>query len=322
MNTTNLTRADRIALAKQYHADGAIIQNAWSCEDEAGRHLVCALAAFGKPGEINGAGDCPADVMPAWLAQLVPSIDDGIAADQVLWFSGALIERAERWHVLSDAAWDRIRTGFLIAGVRRAVEAASAVHKDNAPSYWPKVTAATEQVCTALETGTGLAEAKAAAYAAADAARAAAYAAADAAADAAAYAARAAAYAAADAARAAAYAAADAAAYAARAAAYAAADAAAYAARAAAYAAADAAAYAARAAAYAEAYAARAAAYAAADAAAYAARAAAYAEAYAARAAAYAARAAAYAAWKAIAETLFALIDTELLSAEGGADHA
>ena len=224
--STTLTRADRIALARKYHAAGAIIQGAWQRENN-GRDLVCALAAFGEPGEINGTSDCPADLMPQWLAELVPAIDDGITEDQVPWFSGALIDRAERWHILNDAAWKRIHTGILIASVRRAIQAASTVHQANPPEYWPKVAAACEQVCTALQTGEGLAAAYAAAYAAAaDAA----------AADAAAYAAPYAARAAACAARAVAYAAraaadvADAAEDAARAAAEAA-DAAAYAAR-------------------------------------------------------------------------------------------
>jgi len=156
-----LTIADRIALARGYHAAGTITQNTWRTQDEQGRELVCALAAFGP--DINGSGDCPADLMPPWMASLVPAIDDGIAKDQVLWFSGELIDRAARWHALDDAAWDRIQTGLLIAGVRQAISAASAVHQDNPPEYWPGVVAACDQVCTALQTGTGLEEAKAAA---------------------------------------------------------------------------------------------------------------------------------------------------------------
>ena len=238
-DTKVLTRDDRIALARQYHAGNSIIQGAWQSEKD-GRNLVCALAAFGPPGEINRASDCPADLMPQWLAELVPAIDDGIAEDQVPWFSGALIDRAERWHILNDAAWKRIHTGILVAGVRQAIAAAGTVHQTNPPEYWPQVTAACEQVCTALGTGDGLPEAEKAADAARAAANAA-YVAADAAARAAAYAADEAnaAYAAraARAARAAAYTTARAAA---RAAAYVAVDAA----YAAAYAAARAAAYA------------------------------------------------------------------------------
>ena len=162
-----LTLADRLALADAAHSEGRIIQNSWRKQAD-GRELVCALAAFGP--DINSASDCPADLMPTWLAHLVPAIDDGVAPAQVPWFSGALIARAHRWHVLDDAAWERIRIGFLIAGIKQAIAAASAVHQDNPPAYWPQVTSACDQVCAALQTGQGLKEAEAAAEAAAVAA--------------------------------------------------------------------------------------------------------------------------------------------------------
>ena len=196
-----LTREDRIALARDYHARGSIIQNSWHSTASDGRDLVCALAAFGEPGEISGTEDCPADLMPGWLAHLVPALDDGIAASEVTWFSGALIDRAAQWHRLDDAGWERIRTGVLIAGVRRAIEAATEVQQGEPPEYWSQVTAACDQVCTALQTGVGLPEARAAARAAEAAAWAAARAAW--AAEAAAWAAEAAAWAAEAAARAA-----------------------------------------------------------------------------------------------------------------------
>uniref|UniRef100_UPI002620A265 hypothetical protein n=1 Tax=Novosphingobium sp. TaxID=1874826 RepID=UPI002620A265 len=183
----NLTITDRINLARKYHADGAIIQGKWRMNAASGRELVCALAAFGP--DINASGDCPADLMPLWLAALVPAIDDGIAPHRVAWFSGELIERAARWHVLDAAAWSRINTGFLVATVEQAMAHATKAHQGQpAPDYWPKVTAACEQVCAALKSGRGLAEAAAAAEAAEAAARAA-----EAAARAAAWAARAAA---------------------------------------------------------------------------------------------------------------------------------
>jgi hypothetical protein len=193
-NRKTLTREERITLARRYHADGAITQKTWRKQGKNGRELVCALAAFGP--EINSADSCPADLMPQWLAELVPHIDDGIAEDQVMWFSGALIDRAARWQVLDDAAWGRVRIGLLIVIVRQAIDAASTLHQSNPPAYWTQVTSAAKQVCEALQTGVGLD----AAYAAADAARAAAYVAADAARAAANAAARAAANAAADAA--------------------------------------------------------------------------------------------------------------------------
>lgn len=163
-----LTIAQRIEMARAAHAEGRIIQNQWRHPQD-GRELVCALAAFGP--DINSAADCPADLMPQWLAALVPNIDDGIAASEVPWFSGALIERASRWYALDDAAWERIRTGFMVAAIRQALASAEPVQPSPAPGYWQTVVDACNGVIAALEEGGDLKNAAAyAAYAAADAA--------------------------------------------------------------------------------------------------------------------------------------------------------
>jgi hypothetical protein len=164
----NLSPLARIELAEKAHAEGRIIQGSWR-RNAGGHELVCALAAFGP--DINSAGDCPADLMPHWLASLVPTLDDGIAKNEVPWFSGELISRARRWHVLDDAAWDRIRTGFMIAGIKQALASAEPVQPDPKPAYWQEVVDACNGVIAALETGRGLsAAARWAAAAAAEAA--------------------------------------------------------------------------------------------------------------------------------------------------------
>ena len=104
---------------------------------------------------------------PPWMHHLLHAINDGIDADQVPWFSGAMINSAARWHVLDDASWERIHTKILIAGVRQAIASASTLHQVNPPKYWPQVMAACEQARTALETGERLPEAEKAAKAAA-----------------------------------------------------------------------------------------------------------------------------------------------------------
>lgn len=170
----SLTITDRIALAQKAHAEGRIIQHDWNRTDERGRHLVCALAAFGD-GDIDSASKCPAELMPSWVAHLVPRLDDGIAADQVSWFFGNLLDRVQRWHALDEAAWDRIRTGFMIFAIEDAVKRAESVQPDPRPAYWQKVAGACAGVVTALKSGEGLAEARKAARWAAAAAEAAAY---------------------------------------------------------------------------------------------------------------------------------------------------
>ncbi|UNK79763.1 hypothetical protein MNQ96_01320 [Sphingopyxis granuli] len=166
-----LTVQQRIDMAARAHAEGRIIQGAWrkgGDRDGGGRELVCALAAFGP--DINDASNCPADLMPRWLAHLVPRLDDGIRHKDVPWFSGELIARARRWHELDTDAWDRIRTGFMVFAVEDAVRTAEAVQPSPKPDYWQKVADACAGVVTALKSGEGLAEARAEAAAAAAAA--------------------------------------------------------------------------------------------------------------------------------------------------------
>lgn len=106
-----LTRDERIAMAEKALAEGRVIQRRWRDDDEQGRELVCALAAFGP--DINTEYlFCPADLMPNWLAESVPGLDDGLAAKEVPHFMRGLIDRARQWHRLNDAAWGRIRVKY------------------------------------------------------------------------------------------------------------------------------------------------------------------------------------------------------------------
>lgn len=148
-----LTIQDRIALAREALSEGRIIQGEWHRSPPGdGKELVCALAAFGEPGEINSPRDCPAELMPEWLAGLVPTLDDGIAETDVPWFVGELVRCAERWHVLDAAAWERVRTGFQIACIRQAVASAEPAQPDPRPAYWQQVVDACEGMIRGLYT--------------------------------------------------------------------------------------------------------------------------------------------------------------------------
>jgi hypothetical protein len=60
----------------RYHAaltGNALVQGAWNTEQD-GRHVACALGVLGP--NVSGTGDCPATVMPRWLAQMVPWLFD------------------------------------------------------------------------------------------------------------------------------------------------------------------------------------------------------------------------------------------------------
>lgn len=130
--------------------------------------------------------------MPEWLAHTTVTLFDGQNKGAALAWAERYGGLMARWHVLTPDAWTRCEIAFKIACVRSAIASAEPVCKGK--DYWPKVTAAAQQVCDALEGNGDLKAAAAAANAAANAANAAAYAAAAAAnasANAAAYAANA-----------------------------------------------------------------------------------------------------------------------------------
>ena len=160
--TDILSREQRIDMAEIALKEGRISQGFWRKNGNDGREMVCALAAFGP--DINGSYDCPADLMPEWLAKLVPGIDDGIKLADVPWFAGCLIERARKWEKLDADAWKRIHTGFRIAVIKQALASAETAQPDPAPAYWTQVKDACAQVIDALETDGDLNAARDAAY--------------------------------------------------------------------------------------------------------------------------------------------------------------
>ena len=162
-----LTIEQRIEEAAEHVARGEIIQGEWREVGEDGRELVCALAAFGS--DINAPEDCPANLMPQWMAGLVPELDDGIAAADVLWFAGELVQRARRWVTFTATQWNRARVSFLEAIIRNALASAERAQPTPRPDYWPKIVDACEAVIRALRDGGDLTKAKEAAEDAADA---------------------------------------------------------------------------------------------------------------------------------------------------------
>lgn len=57
---------------------GNLVQGAWNTEKD-GRHLACALGVIGD--HVGSPRDCPAQIMPRWLAQMVPWFFDGQKAE-------------------------------------------------------------------------------------------------------------------------------------------------------------------------------------------------------------------------------------------------
>jgi hypothetical protein len=165
--------ADNVIAAAR---EGRAIQNKWRGNGGDGKELVCALAAFGP--NINSPKDCPAGYMPNWLAHLIPALDDGIAADQVVPFFVGLGMRAKLWSVLDLPAWERVRIEFLSHCVRDALSSAESVCPQPRPARFTQVRDTCEMVLASFRSNGDLDAADAAAYAARNAAYAATYAAA------------------------------------------------------------------------------------------------------------------------------------------------
>jgi hypothetical protein len=53
-----------------------LIQSNWHDVAADGRQLACALGVLGS--KVNGPADCPAQIMPRWLAQMVPNLFDSM----------------------------------------------------------------------------------------------------------------------------------------------------------------------------------------------------------------------------------------------------
>lgn len=102
---------ERIERLERTYREGRLIRHLWQREQE-GRSLICLLLAIAP--EVEAEHDyipraCPADVMPGWLAELTPWIDD--AGTAAAW--PRTIERyialAKRWRALQPDDWARVR---------------------------------------------------------------------------------------------------------------------------------------------------------------------------------------------------------------------
>lgn len=71
---TVATAAEAFDRYRAFLDEGRLIQGGWHQEQD-GRQLACALGVLGQ--EVSSSRDCPAQIMPRWLAQMVPWFFDG-----------------------------------------------------------------------------------------------------------------------------------------------------------------------------------------------------------------------------------------------------
>jgi hypothetical protein len=73
MATIATTAAEAFERYELAFTSNGLVQGAWSSEQD-GRHVACALGVLGD--KVSSTADCPATVMPRWLAQMVPWLFD------------------------------------------------------------------------------------------------------------------------------------------------------------------------------------------------------------------------------------------------------
>jgi hypothetical protein len=132
-----ITREDAALRILDFANEGRLVQSAWHTADADGRELACLLGAIHP--SVNGAEDCPSSVMPSWMAELLPTLFDGVSEAKATDY-GRRFAQALR----IGNADDTVLRMFLIAAVEFAVSAAAP--KGDVPDYWPAV----EQSCAGV----------------------------------------------------------------------------------------------------------------------------------------------------------------------------
>ncbi|MGE3712225.1 MAG: hypothetical protein AB7G35_21470 [Hyphomicrobiaceae bacterium] len=106
----------------------ALIQGNWRKEQD-GRQLACALGVIGD--EVTSPNDCPAAVMPRWLARMVPwFFDRQKAADAYDW---GLRFYAELKRIDGQVPFSVVHDWHATVTTEMAIEVAKKLNKDPAP---------------------------------------------------------------------------------------------------------------------------------------------------------------------------------------------
>lgn len=73
---------------------------------------------------------------PQWMISLLPFINDNISRRHQRWLTIMISRHASTFHLLDDAAWNSIRSGFLLYIIQKAMEGIAPVQPKEEPEYW------------------------------------------------------------------------------------------------------------------------------------------------------------------------------------------
>ena len=119
---TEMTMQQRLDRLDSMRVGGKLIRKQWT----EGQEYACLLAALSpEAGSKESASACPAEVMPPWLAELTPWIDD--SGSDAAW-PGVIARYADvahRWHSLTPETWTRLDYAARAICVREAMSHAT-----------------------------------------------------------------------------------------------------------------------------------------------------------------------------------------------------
>jgi len=114
---------ERIERLNTMIREDRIARHVWSKVDKRGREVACLLAALSpEAGNARLADACPAEVMPAWFANLTPWIDDNGSAAEWPRVVRRYAACASRWSSLDEAAWRRVEVATRRVAVVEAMK--------------------------------------------------------------------------------------------------------------------------------------------------------------------------------------------------------
>jgi len=104
-------------------AEGRLARGEWIGTDAQGRETACLIAAlWPEAGEDEDAGACPADLLPPWLAHLVPWMDDAPSDEAWPTLMRRTAATLRQLHRLDSTALRRVEYRHRATCVREAAQ--------------------------------------------------------------------------------------------------------------------------------------------------------------------------------------------------------
>ena len=120
--TITMNNEQRCERLDQFIRENRLIRKAWTGTDAQGRETACLLAALAPECAKGNVIECPSELMPQWLAELTPWIDDEPSEEAWPVIVKRYAELSHRWHVLTPDAWSRLDFTARAIAVRKARE--------------------------------------------------------------------------------------------------------------------------------------------------------------------------------------------------------